>query len=124
MSSWYEEIFNERLVLMNKFCLFSNKYRIWQHCNIELRIESVYHRCKRERKAWRIFTVLFFELKRREVKHLLPITVLKLKSVRPQIWTTTVHEQIESSVEKLTPIEAKFKFISLNSIVDFLRFFK
>jgi hypothetical protein len=46
------------------------------------------------------------------VKHLLPATVLKLKTVRPQIWTTTVHEKLYSSVEKLTIIEAKIKFLS------------
>lgn len=48
---------------------------------------------------------------RREVKHLLPATVLKLKSVRPQVWTTTVHEKLYSSVETLTTMEAKIKFL-------------
>jgi hypothetical protein len=46
------------------------------------------------------------------VKHLLPATVLKLKSVRPQIWTTTVHEKLYSSVEAMTAVEAKIKFLS------------
>lgn len=49
---------------------------------------------------------------RREVKHLLPATVLKLKSVRPQIWTTTVHEKLYSSVEAMTATEAKAIFLS------------
>ncbi len=49
---------------------------------------------------------------RREVKHLLPVSVLKLKSVRPQIWTTTVHEKLYSSVENMTILEAKIKFLS------------
>ncbi|CAF3639551.1 unnamed protein product [Adineta steineri] len=49
----------------------------------------------------------------REVKHLLPTSVLKLKSVRPQIWTTTVHEKLYSSVESLTAIEAKIKFLNI-----------
>ncbi len=55
---------------------------------------------------------MYFCLNRREVKHLLPATVLKLKTVRPQIWTTTVHEKLYSSVEKMTTIEAKIKFLS------------
>jgi hypothetical protein len=46
------------------------------------------------------------------VKHLLPTTVLKLKTVRPQVWTTTVHEKIYSFVETMTAIEAKIKFLS------------
>jgi len=46
------------------------------------------------------------------VKHLLPTTVLKLKNVRPQIWTTTVHEKLYSSVETMTVVEAKIKFLS------------
>lgn len=46
------------------------------------------------------------------MKHLLPTTVLKLKSVRPQIWTTTVHEKLYSSVENMTIMEAKIKFLS------------
>jgi hypothetical protein len=49
---------------------------------------------------------------RREVKHLLPATVLKLKNVRPQVWTTTVHEKLYASVEVMTAIEAKMKFLS------------
>jgi hypothetical protein len=49
---------------------------------------------------------------RREVKHLLPSTVLKLKSVRPQVWTTTVHEKLDGSVEAMTHIEAKIQFLS------------
>jgi hypothetical protein len=54
------------------------------------------------------------------VKHLLPATVLKLKSVRPQVWTTTVHEKLYSSVEKMTTIEAKIKFLSkYNSLFFF-----
>jgi hypothetical protein len=46
------------------------------------------------------------------VKHLLPTTVLKLKNVRPQIWTTTVHEKLYASVEAMTAVEAKIKFLS------------
>ncbi|CAF1426007.1 unnamed protein product [Adineta ricciae] len=49
----------------------------------------------------------------REVKHLLPATVLKLKSVRPQVWTTTVHEKLYSSVETMTINEAKMKFLDI-----------
>ncbi|CAF1240131.1 unnamed protein product [Adineta ricciae] len=49
----------------------------------------------------------------REVKHLLPATVLKLKSVRPQVWTTTVHEKLYSSVETMTINEAKMKLLDI-----------
>jgi hypothetical protein len=38
--------------------------------------------------------------------------VLQLKSVRPQVWTTTVHEKLYSSVESMTTMEAKITFIS------------
>ncbi|CAM4880089.1 unnamed protein product [Rotaria socialis] len=49
----------------------------------------------------------------REVKHLLPATVLKLKNIRPQVWTTTVHEELYSSVEAMTTMEAKLKFLTV-----------
>ncbi|CAF4602738.1 unnamed protein product [Rotaria sp. Silwood1] len=49
----------------------------------------------------------------REVKHLLPSTVLKVKNVRPQVWTTTVHEKLDSSIESMTPIEAKLNFLNV-----------
>jgi hypothetical protein len=54
------------------------------------------------------------------VKHLLPTTVLKLKTVRPQVWTTTVHEKIYSFVETMTAIEAKIKFLSTYDFLSFL----
>ncbi|CAF1023237.1 unnamed protein product [Rotaria sordida] len=49
----------------------------------------------------------------REVKHLLPSTVLKVKNIRPQVWTTTVHEKLDSSVESMTAIEAKLNFLNV-----------
>jgi hypothetical protein len=48
------------------------------------------------------------------VKYLLPATVLKLKSVHPQEWTTVVHEKLYSSVETMTTIEAKIQFLGNN----------
>ena len=53
------------------------------------------------------------------MKHLLPATVLKLKSVRPQVWTTTVHEKLYSSVESMTAREAKLKFLSKYQLLYF-----
>ncbi|CAF2541248.1 unnamed protein product [Rotaria sp. Silwood2] len=49
----------------------------------------------------------------REVKHLLPATVLKLKSVRPQEWTAAIHDKLCGLVESMSIIEAKIKFINL-----------
>jgi hypothetical protein len=48
----------------------------------------------------------------KEVKHLLPETVLKLKSVHAQKWTEFVHEKFHSFVESMSIIEAKIKFLS------------
>ncbi len=50
----------------------------------------------------------------KEIKCLLPGTVLKLKHVSPQQWTTAVHEQLLSSVQSMSIIEAKIKFLSNN----------
>ncbi|CAF3546374.1 unnamed protein product [Rotaria sordida] len=49
----------------------------------------------------------------REVKHLLPATVLKLKSVCPQEWTTSIHDKLCTFVESMSIIEAKIKFLNL-----------
>ncbi|CAF0846167.1 unnamed protein product [Adineta ricciae] len=49
----------------------------------------------------------------REVKYLLPTTVLKLKTIHPQQWTTAVHEKLYSSVESMSLIEAKMAFLNL-----------
>ena len=48
---------------------------------------------------------------RKEVKHLLPGTVLKLKSIHPQQWTAAIHEHFLSSVQSMSIIEAKKKFL-------------
>ncbi len=48
------------------------------------------------------------------MKYLLPATVLKLKSVHPQEWTAAVHEKLYSSVESISIMEAKIKFLSNN----------
>lgn len=48
---------------------------------------------------------------RREVKHLLPATVLKLRSVRPQEWTAMIQEELRSSIHSMTVKEAKIKFL-------------
>ena len=78
-------------------------------CSIGLRIKLVCHPCRK-----RLIESVGYvsEFCRREVKHLLPATALKLKSVRPQIWTNTVHEKLYSSVEPMTVTEAKIKFLS------------
>ncbi|UJR10303.1 hypothetical protein I4U23_014509 [Adineta vaga] len=49
----------------------------------------------------------------REIKYLLPTTVLKWKSIHPQQWTTTVHDKLYSSVESMSPIEAKIAFLNV-----------
>jgi hypothetical protein len=46
------------------------------------------------------------------VKYLLPVIVIKLKNVRPQEWTAAVHDKLYSSVESMSIIEAKIKFLS------------
>jgi hypothetical protein len=75
------------------------------------RTERVYLRCTR--------TALFIlraigavRFPRREVKHLLPATVLKLRSIRPQEWTATIHEHLINAVQSMTSNEAKVKFLS------------
>lgn len=45
------------------------------------------------------------------MKHLLPTTILKLKSVRPQVWTTTVHDKLYGPIEAMSTLEAKIKFL-------------
>lgn len=58
-----------------------------------------------------VFERLFLLL-RREIKYLLPATVVKLKNVHPQEWTKAVHDKLYSSVESMSIIEAKIKFLS------------
>ena len=53
---------------------------------------------------------------RKEVKYLLPASVLKLKNIHPQEWTATVNDKLHSSVESLSTIEAKIKFLSNSSL--------
>ena len=77
-----------------------------------LRIRLVYLQCRFECDS--SFCNLDCNAFRREVKHLLPATVLKLKSVRPQVWTTTVHEKLYSSVETMTINEAKTKLLGID----------
>ena len=57
-------------------------------------------------EEWRFFP-------RREVKHLLPATVLKLRSIRPQQWTAMIQEELRSSVHSMTVKEAKIKFLGM-----------
>ncbi|CAF3339033.1 unnamed protein product [Rotaria socialis] len=49
----------------------------------------------------------------REIKSLLPATILKLKSVAPQEWTTAIHDKLSSFVESMPIIEAKVQFLNL-----------
>jgi hypothetical protein len=51
---------------------------------------------------------------RKIIKSLLPGSVLKLKNIHSQQWLTAVHEQLISSVQSMTIIEAKIKFLSKN----------
>ena len=49
---------------------------------------------------------------RREVKHLLPATILKLKSIRPHEWTAAIHDKLCSFVQSMSTIQAKISFLS------------
>ncbi|CAF4054726.1 unnamed protein product, partial [Rotaria magnacalcarata] len=49
----------------------------------------------------------------REIKSLLPATILKLKSVVPREWTIAIHDKLRSFVESMPIIEAKIQFLNL-----------
>lgn len=55
---------------------------------------------------------MLFLFIRKEVKTILPEPILKLKTIRPQQWTTAIHDKVETFAKTLSIIEAKVQFLS------------
>lgn len=52
----------------------------------------------------------------KEIKHLLPKTILQSKDIHPQKWAEHIHQIFQKSVESLSITQAKIKFLSMTNL--------